>query len=98
MIPVIEDYSNDYLDDNEWWHGEDIDSSVTGMIQGTVIYFAVPAVARPIDSPIAAHWAAPTGPANDPIAPPTNEPTVEPMLLSYDAVPLSPDAISVNTQ
>jgi len=37
-------------------------------------------------------------PASDPIAPPTNEPTAEPMLLLSAAVPLPPDAISVNTQ
>jgi hypothetical protein len=37
MIPVIEDYSNDYLDDNEWWHGEDIDSSYTDRIQADVL-------------------------------------------------------------
>jgi hypothetical protein len=40
-----------------------------------------------------AHEIAPTGQG-----PPTNEPTVEPKLLLSDAVPLSPDATSVNTQ
>ena len=61
------------------------------------IYFALPAIAPPIDAPSAAHGAAPTGPAIDPIAPPTNEPTVDPMLPLSD-VPLSPGAITVNTQ
>jgi len=61
-------------------------------------YIAVPAVAPPIDAPSAAHCSDTAGPANVPIAPPTNEPTVEPMLLLSDAVPLSPDAMSVNTQ
>ena len=58
----------------------------------------VPPIAPPIDAPSAAPCSAPTGPATDPIAPPTNEPRVEPMLLLSDAVPLSPDAMSVNTQ
>jgi hypothetical protein len=40
-----------------------------------------------------AHGIAPTGQG-----PPTNEPKVEPKLLLSDAVPLSPDAISANTQ
>ena len=61
-------------------------------------YFAVPAIAPPIDAPTAALFSDTAGPASDPIAPPTNEPTVEPMLWLSDAVPLSPDAISVNTQ
>jgi hypothetical protein len=71
---------------------------VTGFLYYKFIYFAVPAIAPPIEAPNAAHGTAPTGPAIDPIAPPTNEPTVEPMLLLSDAVPLSPDAMSVNTQ
>ena len=62
------------------------------------IYIAVSAIAPPVDALSAAHGTAPTGPASDPIALPTNEPTVEPKLLLSDAVPLSLDAISVNTQ
>ena len=57
------------------------------------IYFAVPAIAPPIDAPNAAHGAAPTDPAIGPTAPPTNETTVDPMLLLSDAVPLFPGAI-----
>jgi len=51
----------------------------------------------PIDAPRAENLNAPTGPANDPIAPPTTEPTLEPMLLLSDDVPLSPVVMSVNT-
>jgi hypothetical protein len=38
------------------------------------------------------------GPGGDPVAPPTNEQTVETMLLLSDAVPLTPGAMNVNTQ
>jgi hypothetical protein len=72
--------------------------SVTDMIQDTIIYFAVPAIASPIAAPSEAHCSATACPPIDPIAPPMNEPTAEPMLVLTDAVPLSPDAISVNTQ
>ena len=58
------------------------------------MYFAVPATAPPIDAP----FSDTAGPASDPIAPPISAPTLDPMLLLSDAVPLSPDAISVNTQ
>jgi hypothetical protein len=58
----------------------------------------VPAIAPPIEAHNAAHGTAPTGQATDPIAPPTNEPTVQPKLQLSDAVPLPPDAISVNTK
>ena len=61
-------------------------------------YSAVSAVAPPIDAPSAAHCSDTVGPASNPIAPPIYAPTVEPMLLLSDAVPLSPDAMSVNTQ
>jgi hypothetical protein len=85
------------MDDSECCNGKESDSSGTDMVQG-IINFAVPAIAHPIEAPSAAHGTAPTGPANDPITPPTNEPTVEPMLLLSDAVALSPDAMSVNSQ
>jgi len=61
-------------------------------------YFAVPATAPPTDAPTAAHCSDTAGPANDQIAPPRNGPKIEPMLLLSDAVTLSTDAISVNTQ
>jgi len=60
-------------------------------------YSAVPAVAPPIDAPSAAHCSDTVGPASNPIAPPIYAPTVEPMLLLSDAVPLSAVAMSVNT-
>ena len=61
-------------------------------------YFAVPAPAPPTDSPSAAPCFDIAFPANDPIAPPTNEPTLRTMLLLSDAVTLTPDANSVNRQ
>jgi hypothetical protein len=60
--------------------------------------FPLPAIALPIDAPSAAPCPDTAGPASDAIAPPTIEPTVEPTLLLPEAVPLSPDVISVNTQ
>jgi hypothetical protein len=68
------------------------------MLQGTIINFAIPAIAPPIEAPSAAPATVPTGPATDPIAPPKNLPTEEPMLLLSDAVPRCADNLPVNTQ
>jgi hypothetical protein len=51
-----------------------------------------------MDAPSEATFSDTVDPATDPIAPSTYEPTVEAMVLLSDAVPLSPDAMSVNTQ
>jgi len=63
-----------------------------------LIYFAVPVIAPPTDSPSAAPCFDFACPATDPIAPPTNEPTLRTMLPLSDAVTLPPDANSVNRQ
>jgi hypothetical protein len=62
------------------------------------IYFAVPPIAPQMDAPSEATFSDTADPATDPIAPSTYEPTVEAMVLLFDPVPLSPDAMSVNTQ
>ena len=60
--------------------------------------FAVPAIAPSINAHSASYGTAPSGPATDPIAPPTNDPTAHPVLLLSDALPLSSNAKSVNTK
>ena len=51
------------------------------MVQDTIIFIAVPAIAPPIDARSEAFFSDTAAPAIDPIAPPTNDPTAQPMLL-----------------
>jgi hypothetical protein len=62
------------------------------------IYVPLPAVPPVVAATGAAINPDTAGPGGDPIAPATNEQTVETMLLLSDAVPLSPDATNVSTQ
>jgi hypothetical protein len=62
------------------------------------IYVALPAVPPVVAATGAAINPDTAGPGGDPVAPATNEQTVQPMLLLSDAAPLSPGAMNVNTQ
>jgi hypothetical protein len=92
-----------YIDNipNHYWQYLQVDHMgdwVQNFVYCKLNYFPLPAIAPPIVAPSAALCSDTAGPASDPIAPPTIEPTVEPILLLSDAVPLSPHAMSVNTQ
>jgi hypothetical protein len=86
------------MGNSKWGYGKECDSSGNDMVQSTIINFAIPEIATPIQATSAAPTTDPTSRVTDPIAPPKNLPTVETMLLLSDAVPLSADDLSVNTQ